>query len=71
MQISTISRAGCLAYVYDWRREATNLRGLASRSCLPDDQRGTLLREADAADRQADSWLDATIAYQQRSDANK
>ncbi len=71
MNISTISRAGCLAYVYDWRREAANLRELTKRSYLSDGQRDSLLRQADAADRQADRWLNATIAHQQRSDANK
>ena len=71
MNISTISRAGCLAYSYDWRRESTNLRELSRRSHLSDGPRDTLLREADAADRQADRWLDATVAYQQRNDANK
>ncbi len=63
MNNSTTSREGCLAYVYDWRREATNLRALSSHSYLSDGQRDTLLREAEAADRQADSRVDATIAY--------
>jgi len=71
MNISTISRAGCLAYIYDWRREATNLRELTKRAYLSDGQRDSLLRQADAADRHADRWLDATIAYPQQSDANK
>jgi hypothetical protein len=38
------------------------LRDLAGRSNLTDSQRNTLLREADAPDRQAEMWLGATIA---------
>ncbi len=71
MHTSTISREGCLAYVYDWRREATHLRDLTKHSYLSDGQRDTLLREADAADRRADCWLEATISYQPLNDANK
>jgi hypothetical protein len=57
----TINRIGCLASVRNWRREAQALRVLAERSHLSDRQRHTLLREADAADRQADTWLDAAV----------
>jgi hypothetical protein len=61
MNDHTISRISCLASVHSWRREAQALRELAERSHLFDSQRHTLLREADAADRQADTWLDAAI----------
>jgi hypothetical protein len=50
-----INRIGCLASVRNWRREAQALRELAERSHLSDRQRPTLLREADAAGRQADT----------------
>ena len=54
-----INRIGCLASVHAWRREATLIRELAERSHLAELRRQLLLREVDAADRQADSWLDA------------
>jgi hypothetical protein len=57
-----INRIGCLASVHAWRREAAMIRELAERGHLPETNRQCLLREADAADRQADSWLDAAIS---------
>jgi hypothetical protein len=56
-----INRIGCLASVRGWRREASLIRELADRSHLPALRRQSLLREADAADQQADSWLDAAM----------
>jgi hypothetical protein len=56
-----INRIGCLASVRAWRREASLIRELADRSHLPALRRQSLLREADAADQQADSWLDAAM----------
>jgi hypothetical protein len=61
------NRIGRLASVRSWHREAQALRELAERSHLSDGQRHTLLREADAADRQADTWFDAAIVSSQRT----
>jgi hypothetical protein len=55
-----IHTIGYLASVRRWRLEASALRELADRSYLSNRQRDTLLREAEAADRQAEYWLDAT-----------
>ena len=62
MDYAASNRIGYLGSVCRWRREATLLRDLAGRSNLTDSQRNTLLREADAPDRQAEMWLGATIA---------
>ncbi len=51
----------CLASNAAWRREAIALRSHADHRHLLDHQRSCLLREADAADRQADDWLTAAI----------
>ncbi len=59
----------CLASNTAWRRQARHLREHAlSFACsigqqphLTDQQRAILLREADAADRQADMWLNGAI----------
>jgi hypothetical protein len=56
-----INHIGCLASVRAWRRGATMIREPAERGHLPEAHRQCLLGEADAADRQADSWLDAAI----------
>ncbi len=56
-----IHRLGCLASVRAWRREATALRILAENPSLANRQRQLLLHEAEAADRQADAWFDATV----------
>jgi hypothetical protein len=56
-----INRVGCLASVRAWRREAAMIREQAERGHLPEANRQCLLREADAADRQAESWLDVAI----------
>ena len=46
----------CLASADAWRRQAGHLREHATVASLTADQAGVLLREADAADRQADLW---------------
>ena len=46
----------CLASADAWRRQAVHLREHATAGYLTADQAGVLLREADAADRQADLW---------------
>lgn len=44
-----------------WRREAAALRDHATLPHLSAEARQTLLREAEAADRQADWWLAGAI----------
>ena len=44
-----------------WRRKASLIRDLADGSLLPEPRRQILLREARAADCQADAWLDAAM----------
>jgi len=46
-----------------WRKEAEHLRDNAEAAHLTTGQRATLLREAEAAERQADWWLDAIAAH--------
>jgi len=46
----------CLASAEAWRRQAVHLREHATAAYLTTDQASVLLREADAADRQADLW---------------
>ena len=41
-----------------WRAEVGHIRNLATQRRLPAEQRAALLREADAADRQAEWWAD-------------
>ena len=47
----------CLASARDWRHEAENLRALARGAHLTSEQNAMLLREAEAADRQAEWWV--------------
>lgn len=54
-------RQSCLASNAVWRREARNLRALSMRKQLTEEARSRLLREAEAADAQADWWLNAAI----------
>ncbi len=54
-------RLSCLASNRAWRRQAANLRHYAELTHLPAEARATLRREAEAADRQADMWLDGAI----------
>ena len=53
----------CLASARSWRKEAEHLRDNAEATYLTTGQRATLLREAEAAERQADWWLDAITAH--------
>lgn len=53
--------ASCLARSGEWRREASHLRALADQARLPPDARAILRLEANAAERQADLWLNAAI----------
>ena len=48
----------CLASARSWRQEAAHLRDHAERPHLNQAQRNALLRQADAAERQADWWLE-------------
>ncbi len=51
----------CLASNTAWRRQARHLREHAGQPHVTDQQRAILLREADAADRQTDMWLNGAI----------
>jgi len=59
MHIQSLPQAGCRASAQAWRTHAEVLRGHAQVSYLTEIPRGVLTREAEAADRQADHWLDA------------
>jgi hypothetical protein len=61
MDETTIDAIGCPSSARSWQREAEALRDLAAGGHLTVGQRERLLHEADAADRQADWWLDATV----------
>ena len=56
-----LMRRSCLASNAAWRREAQALRALSVRKALSEDSAARLRREADAADAQADWWLEAAI----------
>jgi hypothetical protein len=51
----------CLASNNAWRRQAAYLREHATLRRLTNQQRDVLLREAAAAERQADMWLEGAI----------
>ena len=57
--LQRLADASCFASARAWRAEAEALREHAQAATLTERQRVTLLREAEAADRQADRWLDA------------
>ncbi len=61
-QLQRAADASCLASARSWRKEAEHLRDNAEAAHLTAGQRATLLREAEAAERQADWWLDAIAA---------
>lgn len=61
MSPSDRARQSCLASNAAWRREAQNLRALSLRKSLSPDSAERLRREAEAADAQADWWLNAAI----------
>ena len=52
------ARLSCLASNHAWRRQAVALLHHAGQSHLAEDVRATLQREAKAAGRQADIWLE-------------
>ena len=54
-------RLSCLTSNHAWRRQAANLRRHAELTHLSNDARAALRREAEAAARQADIWLDGAI----------
>ena len=53
-----LSQAGVIDAVRQWRNQAGHLREAASAGHLRPPQKTMLLREADAADWQADWWSD-------------
>jgi hypothetical protein len=59
MHIQRLSQAGCLETARSWPAHADILRENARMSYLDEQQRVQLAHEAEAADRQTDSWLDA------------
>ncbi|MEJ7715977.1 MAG: hypothetical protein WKF40_09890 [Thermoleophilaceae bacterium] len=61
--VQHLADASCLASARRWRTHAEVLRDNAEAAYLTAGQRATLLREAEAAERQADWWLDAIEAH--------
>ena len=61
MSDTDMARRSCLASNTAWRRQASHLREDATLPHLTERQRACLLREAVAADRQADWWLARAI----------
>lgn len=59
MLIQRLSQAGCRATARSWRDHAAILRLNAQAAYLTFEQQRQLAREAEAADRQADHWIDA------------
>ena len=55
------ARLSCLASNHAWRRQAAALLHHAGQSYLANDVRASLQREAEAADRRADIWLESAI----------
>jgi hypothetical protein len=55
------ARLSCLASNHAWRRQAAALLHHAGQPHLADDVRAILQREAEAAGRLADIWLEGTI----------
>jgi hypothetical protein len=55
------ARLSCLASNHAWRRQAAALLHRAGKSHRAGDVRATLQREAEAAGRQADIWLEGAI----------
>ena len=53
-----LSQAGVIDAVRQWRNQAGHLRDAAGAGHVRPDRKAILLREADAADRQADWWSD-------------
>ena len=53
-----VSVVGVANSVRQWRAEAEHIRNLAAQRHLRPEQRTVLLREGDAANRQANWWAD-------------
>ncbi len=58
MDCDRAAQLSYLASVRSWRQEASHLREHAERPALTTVQREAFLRQADAAERQADWWLE-------------
>ncbi len=58
MQTQNLAQAACLVSAQTWRFHAAMLRASAQHAYLADERRADLEGEAEAADRQADAWLD-------------
>lgn len=56
LTIQRLSETGVIDAIRQWRAQATHLRHAASGAHLDAGQQATLMREAEAADRQADWW---------------
>jgi hypothetical protein len=50
------NRETCRQMAVDWRKQAATLRDVGQYAYLPKPARDAMLREADAADRQAAWW---------------
>jgi hypothetical protein len=61
MTAAHLARQSCLASNAAWRGQARHLRELSLRKTLPEESAALLRREAEAADVQADWWLNAAI----------
>ena len=57
-----VSAVGVADSVRQWRADAEHIRNLAAQRHLQAQQRAVLLREADAADRQAEWWAGCLAA---------
>jgi hypothetical protein len=62
MCVPKFEQLSCIEGARRWYREAGHLRTLAALPRLGDSERRTLLREAEAADRQAKAWLEGAYA---------
>jgi hypothetical protein len=58
MRVTKLEQLSCIESARRWCREEGHLRTLAAQPRLGDPERRTLLREAEAADRQAKAWLE-------------
>ena len=61
-RMQRVSAVGVADSVHQWHLDAERIRNLAAQRHLQPEQRAVLLREADAADRQADWWADCLAA---------
>jgi hypothetical protein len=61
-RMQRVSAVGVAESVRQWRADAEHIRNLAAQRHLHAEQRAVLLREADAADWQADWWADCLAA---------